>query len=202
MSSFQKCMHKPNVYAGFLNAMRCEIENPENPFATLLARAQEARSNREDEEMLTINLTLRADDAEPILRAAAMDAARYGSWCDYITAKTYNPPFAGNGQTCAEQKAGWNARFLKAKRMVEAFGVEYEMVSEQETLTVHIPMKNEKRTPRNIAGMKFIEVTGGEPDYRKPMPEYRRGVHDDACRAAADRVVRAWRELIRANRAA
>lgn len=152
--------------------------------------------------MQMINIMLRADDAEPILRVAAFDAARYGSLCDYITAKTYGAPWSLSGQSSAEQKAGWNARFLKAKRMVEAFGVEYEMVSEAETLTVHIPMKNQKRKPRVIAGMTFNEVTGGEPDYKNPQPEYRRGVHEDACKAAADRVVRAWRELIRLGRAA
>lgn len=143
--------------------------------------------------MQTINLTISADDAEPILRAAAMDAARYGSWCDYITAKTYCAPWASNGRTRIEQRADWNARFLKAKRMVEAFGVDYEMVGEAETLTVHIPMKNEKRKPRVIAGMKFVEVSGGEPDFRNPQPCYRSDVHEEACKQAAARVVRAWR---------
>lgn len=152
--------------------------------------------------MQTINLTLRADDAEPILRTAAFDAARYGSWCDYITGKTYSAPFSTSGKTTAAQKADWHLRFLKAKRMVEAFGVEYQMVSEAETLTVHIPMKNQKHKPRNIAGMRFLEVVGGEPDYANPQPCFRGGVHEDACKAAADRVVRAWRELIRLGQAA
>jgi hypothetical protein len=66
----------------------------------------------------------------------------------------------------AEEKKEWLARFLAAKRIVEAFGVEYEPTSEAETMTVHFPMKSQK---------------------------YRHGIHAEACRQAAKRVVRTWR---------
>lgn len=83
----------------------------------------------------------------------------------------------------------WQAQFLSAKRIVEAFGVEYEQTSEQETLTLHFDYVGGKRVNRGM----FVEVVGSEPDYSHPRPAYRSGVHSYACHAAAERVVRAWK---------
>jgi hypothetical protein len=140
-----------------------------------------------------VTITLRVEDAEPILRSAAYRAAKNSSFCDYITRRTYNPPANPN----EEHRKYWADEFRKAKRMVEVFGVEYEMVSEQETLTVHIPMKNEKRKPIKIDGKLFAySVSGGVPDPKNAMPCYRGQVHSEACHAAADRVVRKWRAAL------
>lgn len=152
--------------------------------------------------MKTINITLRTDDAEQILRAAALDAARFSAWVDYVTPKTHEAPFASNGQTRAEQKARWKERFLKAKRMVEAFGVEYEMTSEEETLTVTYRWIGGKAIRRTVGNLAFNEIVGSKPDYANPEPCYRRNVHEEACRAAADRVVRRWRAGLAQGRAA
>jgi hypothetical protein len=142
----------------------------------------------------TITLTMRPQDAEPILLDEARKAALYGAWCDYITPKTVNSP--GRWNMLAEDKKRWQAQFLRSKRIVEAFGVEYEPTSEEETLTVYIPQKNEKRRVRNIAGIGFTEVSGGEPDYAHPLPEYRKAVHHEACWQAAHRVVARWRATL------
>ncbi len=140
----------------------------------------------------TVTLTIRAEDAEPILREAAYEAAKFGAWLDHITRRTYNPPSAPT----PENRARWQARFLRAKRLVESFGIDYEPTSEEETLTVHIPMKNETRKLKTVAGIQFCEVSGGEPDYAHPQPCYRRGAHEEACQQAAQRVVRAWRSTL------
>lgn len=144
-----------------------------------------------------VTLTLRADDAEPILRKAAYEAAKFGAFVDYITRKTYNAPgnyFVMHGQ--------WQDWFLAAKRIVEAFGIEYEPTSEEETLTVHFDYVGGTRHPRKIAGMTFVEVRDSKPDYKHPRPAYRRDVHSQACHAAAERVVKAWRETLKAQIAA
>jgi hypothetical protein len=139
--------------------------------------------------MNTISITLRQQDAEPILRRAAYDAAYYGSWCDYITPRTYS----FNLRVDADAKKRWRDNFLRAKRLVEAFGIEYEQVSEEETLTVYIPFKNEKRKLRKVGGFGFTVLEGGVPDYDNPQPAYRGTIHTYACHAAAERVVRRWR---------
>ena len=141
----------------------------------------------------TVTITLRVEDVESWLRQNAGEAAKYGALCDYITRRTYNVRYRGYGESLDDSKQRWQRLFLKSKRIVESFGVEYEPTSEQETLGVHIPMKNEKRKTRVVAGMAFCEVSGGEPDYKNAMPEYRGEVHSQACHAAADRVVRKWR---------
>jgi hypothetical protein len=151
--------------------------------------------------MKTITLQLRPDDAEPLLAAAARDAAQFGAWCDYIDQRTVNAPGSG-WQNLAADKKKWLAEFLRAKRIVEAFGVEYEPVSEAETLTVYIPMKNEKRKLIDVAGFKYTRCTGGEPDYKHPQPSYRRGIHGEACGHAAARVVARWRKLLSEAQAA
>src|ERR1035437_9101297 len=83
-----------------------------------------------------VTLTLLADDAEPFLLQAAEEAAKFGAWCDYITAKTYNAPNWGNMEL-ADRKKEWREKFLRAKRIVESFGVDYEQTTEAETLTVN-----------------------------------------------------------------
>ena len=141
-----------------------------------------------------ITITLRAEDAEPFLREEARKAAFYGALGDYITKRTWDTP---GGRSLADDRQCWQREFLRAKRIVESFGVEYEPTSEEETMTVQFPMKNEKRTPVVVAGLiKYTRVEGGEPDYKKPEPRYRRGVHAEACIQAADRVVRRWRATL------
>lgn len=140
----------------------------------------------------TINLALRADDAEPILRKAAFEAAKNGALCDHMTAKTQDAP-TGFGQSVAEARKKWQAQFLSAKRIVEAFGVDYEQTSEPETLTIWFDFVGGKKVSRGM----FVETVGSKPDYDHPRPAYRREVHSHACHAAADRVVRAWRNSLR-----
>ena len=143
--------------------------------------------------MKMVTLTLRAEDAEPILRQAADTAARYGAYLDHITRRTVGSPALYLSKTSFDDfRKEWRAKFLAAKRIVEAFGVEHEPTSEAETLTVWIGMKNEKRRPLKVAGLAMVEVSGGEHDYDNTRPEYRRDVHAQACRYAADRVVRRW----------
>lgn len=138
--------------------------------------------------MQTVTLQLRADDAEPILRKAAFDAAKFGAWCDFITRKTWDAP----GTVDSDRKT-WQQNFLRAKRTVESFGVAYSPTSEEETVSVHYPHR--------IGGVRkragaFNVLTGSKPDMNRPEPIYRSGVHADACRAAVDRVVKAWRATL------
>jgi len=145
-----------------------------------------------------ITITLRAEDAEPILREAARKAALAGACVDYITKRTERSPWVyARRQPFDDWRRATQAEFIRAKRMVEAFGVDYEPTSEEETLTVCYPMKNEKRTPVAIGGLlRYTRVEGGEPDYKKPIPKYQGGVHEEACKQAADRVVRRWRATL------
>lgn len=139
----------------------------------------------------TITLALRAEDAKPILRQAAYDAAKYSAQLDYCMKNIGNHP-RWSGSTFADWRKEITDRFLKAKRMVEAFGVEYEQTSEQETLTVDWRWVGGKSKLVRIAGIAFNEVTGSQPDYDNPFPSYRGEVHSQACHAAAGRVVRTW----------
>lgn len=144
--------------------------------------------------MTTINLALRATDAEPILREAARDAAKYSAYLDCITRQTGNSP-KSSGESLADARKDWQAKFLRAKRIVEAFGVEYEQTSEQETMTVDYPFVGGKTKVMDIAGVKFGMRSGSRPDYANPYPYYWSGVHAEACRHAAARTVRKWMEL-------
>ena len=140
----------------------------------------------------TVTITLPINIAEPMLRQAAFEAAEYGAWCDYFTPRTFMLPEA----LTPKNRQVWLERFLASKRLVEAFGVEYQPTSAEETLTVYIPMKNQKRKVTVVDGMRFPEIVSeGEPDYKHPVPNYWSGVHADACQAAADRVVRQWKAL-------
>lgn len=138
---------------------------------------------------MKITLTFEASDIEPILRRAATDAARYSAYVDYFTKRTGNLPLAFSEKNRAE----WRAQFLRAKRIVEAFGVEYEQTSEAETLTVGYPWVGGK-TRRGELG--FNITTGSVQDFKNPFPSYRREVHSQACYAAAERVVRRWWETL------
>lgn len=79
---------------------------------------------------------------------------------------------------------------------MEAFGVEYEQVSEAETLTVYIPERVLKSHVVNMGDLAMQMVDKSEPDYKNPHPAYRGDVHREACRQAADRVVRAWKATL------
>jgi hypothetical protein len=148
--------------------------------------------------MQVVTVTIPVDDAERVLREAAKKAAQYGALVDYVTRRTGGSvPWCGHRMRFEDARAEWKRRFLKAKATVECFGVEYEPTSEGETLTVGFEHKT--KAMRNIAGMTFREV---EDDFTKPRPEYRGGVHDAACEAAAERVVRQWLELNKAAKAA
>jgi hypothetical protein len=144
----------------------------------------------------TIMLELRPDDAEPYLREAAEEAAKLGAWVDYLTRKCGNLPCGFD--VLDERKKEWRMKFLRAKRIVEAFGVEYEQTSEEETMTVDYPTVGTKYKIVNL-GPPLGRVrmgSGGSPDFKHPYPSYRSGVHAEACRQAALRVVRRWRETI------
>lgn len=144
--------------------------------------------------MKTITLELKPDDAEPILRQAAFEAAKYSALCDYVTKRTYNSPWR-SGQTFEETRKRWDELFRKAKRMVEAFGVEYQQTSEEETLTVAFDTAGGTTKVVDLGGAvgKVGWRSGGELDFKHPKPSYRGGVHEEACRQAAERTVRTWR---------
>jgi hypothetical protein len=146
---------------------------------------------------MKITVTIPIEEAERVLRDAAKSAALYGAYVDYITRRTGCPPAWGGPKTFEDARKQWQARFLKAKATVECFGVEYEPTSEPETLTIGFenkPVRDKRGRQVVIAGL-FRRV---ESDYTKPIPEYRRHVHECACSAAADRVVRRWRENLTA----
>lgn len=142
--------------------------------------------------MKHVDLKLRVEDAEPILREAAREAALYGGWLDHITSRTFGSP-AGSLETHDDARKRWTLKFLQSKRLVEAFGVEIEPTSEEETLTATPTYEGGKR--RSV-GM-FTVVTGQTPNFKKMKPQYRREVHAEACRQAADRVVRRWHESMK-----
>jgi hypothetical protein len=144
----------------------------------------------------TITLELRVEDAEPILRAAAKEAAEFGGLLDHVTRKTGGIRHQLFREKFDDARKRWHQRFAKAKRMVEAFGVEYEPTSEAETLTVDYRWIGGTTKVKRIPGIGPVGwTTGSQPDYAHPFPSYRGEVHAEACRQAASRVVRAWREV-------
>ena len=145
-----------------------------------------------------VTLTLQVDDAEPILRSAAYDAAKYSALLDYITRKTYDAP----DRPTPDVRELWTKRYLAAKRKVEAFGVDYEPTSEEETLTVHYPYVGGKTKRRVVGGLVFNEIVGSKQDFDHPQPAYRREGHSMACIAAAARVVRKWQASLTSERIA
>lgn len=144
-----------------------------------------------------INLTLQADDAEPFLRESAKAAAKFGAWCDHIGSRTCGRPSWGD-MSLVDAKKEWMAKFLRAKRIVESFGVDYEQTSEEKTLTVGYRYVGGKTKIVDLGpGLGKVRMnSGSQPDYKNPYPEYRRAVHEEACRQAADRVVRRWRAAL------
>jgi hypothetical protein len=146
----------------------------------------------------TITLQLGADDAEPFLRDAAFEAAKFSALLDHITRRTHDAPGYRyrDPDWYSRARREWQARFLRAKRIVEAFGVEYEQTSEPETLTIVFPQIGGERKIAKIGGFRVIKVSGQVDDENNPIPAYRREVHTHACHAAAARVVRRWREVI------
>jgi hypothetical protein len=143
-----------------------------------------------------VTLTLRADDAEPILREAAREAASYSALCDHMTKRTVGLPC--HVKNIDERKKEWQAAFLRAKRIVESFGVEYDATSEAETLGVYIPDKVLKSHIVRVAGVAFRRVDKSVPDPKNAMPLFRGAVHSEACKAAAARVVGRWRKTLTA----
>lgn len=143
----------------------------------------------------TITIALCLEDAEPMLRQAAKEAAEFGALLDYVTRKTGNVRQRNMGERYDDARARWQKRYLKAKRMVEAFGIEYEPISEGEALTVGYRYVGGKTTIRRMPGIGPVQWTeGSKPDYDHPYPEMRGEIMTQACIAAADRVVRRWRE--------
>lgn len=128
----------------------------------------------------TVTVTLRREDAEPILRKAAYEAAKFGAFVDHCTRRTVNCPHRGHGESFEDAKARWSKWYLQAKRTVEAFGVEYSMTSAEETIGIYWP-------PKPGTGTQYV------PDYANPLPMHRGEIHSQACHAAAERVVRAWK---------
>lgn len=144
----------------------------------------------------TVRLELRADDAEPILLAAAKEAAEFGGLLDHVTRKTGGVRHQGHNETFDDARKRWHQRFAKAKRMVEAFGVEYEPTSEAETLTVDYRWVGGTTKVVRLPGIGPVGCrSGSQPDYKHPFPSYRGEVHAEACRQAAQRVVRSWRMM-------
>jgi hypothetical protein len=139
--------------------------------------------------MSTVNLTLRVEDAEPILWKAAYEAALYGARVDYVPRNCYDSPFSSFSKSYDECKREANEHFLRAKRIVEAFGVGHEPTSEAETLTIAFP-------PKKGTGSTYV------PNHKRPTPDYRGAVHVEACKAAADRVIRSWKQTLDEGRAA
>lgn len=149
----------------------------------------------------TITLELRTEDAEPILREAAHKAALNGGRWLYVTRQTYHGPWNGTEGFNATSRR-WHQRYLEAERLVEAFGVEAEVPSEGETLTAHWPEKVLRSHPVKVAGITWRHIDESVPDPKREAPAYRGGVHEEACRQAAERVVRRWRALAREASAA
>lgn len=147
--------------------------------------------------MKTITLELRSADAEPILRKAAFDAAKFGAFVDHFTRRMAYAPH-GPG-TFDEKRKEWQASFLAAKRMVEAFGLSHEQTSEEETLGVYIPDKVLKSHVKTVGAFAFRHIDKSVPDPKNAMPSYKSGIHSDACRAAAERVVRRWHVTLDGN---
>lgn len=146
--------------------------------------------------MSTVTLSLRVEDAKPILRKAAYEAALYGGHADHIPRRSWGRP-GPTGETFDDFRKRCAGRFVEAKRIVEAFGVEVELTTEPEAMTIHYPhRKGGKYKKHNVAGFVMRERIGGETDWSKPEPMYRSEVHRYASEAAADRVIRAWERLL------
>ncbi len=144
---------------------------------------------------MNVTLELRVEDAEPILRKDAYEAAKYSAWLDHITKRTVSSPCSTSRDFDADRK-DWNLKFLSNKRLVESFGIDYEILSEQEVLGVYIPEKVLKSRIVKLAGFSIREVQKSEPDPANAQPRYQSSICLEACKQAADRVVRNWQATL------
>lgn len=146
----------------------------------------------------TVMLALRADDAEPVLWQAAKDAAYYGALVDFIDRRAVNSPWhMESGESLEYRRKAWQQRFLRAKRTVESFGVDYEQTTEAETLGTYIPHKTLKSHLVEVGGLTFRQIDKSVPDHKNARPRYLGEPHRKACNAAADRVVARWVALLK-----
>lgn len=152
---------------------------------------------------MTITLELRVEDAESILMKAARDAAEFGALLDHVNRKTGNVRHRGTGESYDDARKRWHQRFVTAKRMVEAFGLDYEPTSEAEALTVDYRYIGGTTKIHKVHGIGSFGVTSGsQPDYDHPYPSMRGEIFTEACRYAAKRVVSRWREALEQKKAA
>jgi hypothetical protein len=133
--------------------------------------------------MKGVTITLHVDDAEVMLREAAYEAAKFGALCDYATRRTSSTPRKFK-ESLEDAMARWRERFIRGKRVVEAFGLEYERTSEEETMTMRAALK--QVYANGIAYERGLTASA----YKKPKQEYRGSIHDEASKQAAERVVK------------
>jgi hypothetical protein len=138
------------------------------------------QSNPMGDPMTTVTANFQLEDAERLLSYWAARAAEYSAYLDYGTRKTWNLPIIGRSYDDA--RADWNVEFLRAKRMVEAFGAVVQYVSKEETIVFHQDMR-----PK-CAGSSVVEPFGPYV-----VPHLVRGYLKDGCAAAARRCVAQWR---------
>jgi len=133
-----------------------------------------------------VTITLHVDDAEALLREAAYEAAKFGALCDYATRRTSTVPRKFK-ESLDHAMARWRKRFIRGKRVVEAFGLKYERTSEEETMTMHAALKLGYAS--GIADKRGLPASA----YQKPRQQYRGSIHDEQ---AAERVVKMWRSKL------
>jgi hypothetical protein len=141
------------------------------------------------DSMTIITANFQLEDAEGLLLHWAARAAEYSAYLDYGTRKTWNLPTVGRSYDDA--RADWNVEFLRAKRMVEAFGAVVQYVSKEEAITYHQAYRVKRRVV--AMGTAFNEVESYGPYV---VPHLVRGYLKDACAAAARRCVAQWRSSI------
>lgn len=148
----------------------------------------------------SIHLTLRVEDAEPILRQAAFDAAKFGGYLDNVPRRIWNSP--ARGSKYEESRAEWRGKYLAAKRIVEAFGVEVEL-ADGDFVGTHYPhTKGGKREILDVGGLKFAMMKGAKTDHSRPEKQWLGVRFQEAAEAAQGRAVAKWRELVGAQASA
>lgn len=121
-----------------------------------------------------VTITLDRRDAERILLEAATEAAKWGGYLDHVTRKTILRAFG----TYDTHRPLWRERFVAAKRVVEAFGVEVEPISEAEMIGRH-------EHPKPGTGTTYVPSGIFSPIIS--------GYVNDASAAAGRRVVARWK---------
>lgn len=141
----------------------------------------------------TVTLTLQIPDARPILHHAAYDAAYFSALVDYVTTKTANRP-GGFANSLADAKVEWNRKFLRARRVVNSFGMDYERIPEEEVINPkgYVPYEGGTRKLEKVGGVSFVRVEGSKPNYKKAGPMFRGEAFRAACKVSAERVVTLW----------